>query len=61
MKRVVTVLVLCALVLLMLTPVTIGVNLTSVDGHPAWADGSAPPPPFPNCCGITCHPCSVDN
>ncbi len=48
MKRLMTVLSICTLVLLMLTPVTIGVNKLSVNTHPAWADGGAPPPPFPH-------------
>jgi hypothetical protein len=47
MKRLMTVLFLCTLVLLMLTRVTSGVNRTSLSAHPAWADGSLPPPPFP--------------
>lgn len=46
-KRLATVLIVCAVVLLMLTPVVSGVNKTSVNSHRAWADGATPPPPFP--------------
>ena len=47
MKRLMTALFLCALVLLMLTPVTIGVNKTSANSDCVRADGVLPPPPFP--------------
>ncbi len=47
MKRLATVLSLCALALLILTPVGSGVNKSSVNRYGMRADGSLPPPPFP--------------
>lgn len=49
MKRIALVLVVCALLFVMLAPITTGVNTSTGISNAAtvWADGGVPYPPFP--------------
>jgi hypothetical protein len=47
MKKSLAVLAVLSLIVLMLAPVCIGVNISSVTIHTLWADGGGPAPPFP--------------
>ena len=47
MKKIAFGLFVSALAVLMLTPISTGVNQTLVNNPPSLADGSLPPPPLP--------------
>lgn len=48
MKRITALLFVFALLLMIVAPVTLGVNTRVVNNSSVWADGSGPVPPFPS-------------